>query len=111
METGGSLPLSQQPAISPCSEPDQSSVYLPTQFLKMKLNIILRFTPSIPGGPFPSVSPQEPCMYPSSPPTRATFASHLIRLDFINQIVFVGETMHELRHLIFSPTPLLPRPS
>jgi hypothetical protein len=111
METGGSLPQSQQPAICPCSEPNQSSLYLPPQFLKMKLNIILRFMPSLPGGPFSSVFPQEPYMHPFSPPTRATFPAHLIRLNFITQIVFVGEKMHEPRHLIFSPTPLLPRPS
>jgi hypothetical protein len=33
MEPEGSLPCSQEPAIGPCPEPDESSLHLPTPFL------------------------------------------------------------------------------
>jgi hypothetical protein len=46
METEGSLPYLQEPAACPSPEPDQSSLRLPTTFLKIRLNIIL---PSVPG--------------------------------------------------------------
>ena len=87
METGGSLPHSQQPAISPCSEPDQSSLCFPPQFLKMKFQLTL----SLPGPPFPQFPHKNPVFTPSPPSIRATFPAHLIRLDFITQIVFGGE--------------------
>jgi hypothetical protein len=41
MEPWGSLPSSQEHATRPYPEPDQSSPYAPTYFLKIPLNIIL----------------------------------------------------------------------
>jgi len=45
MEPWRSLPQSQEPVLPPLPEPDQSSSYTLSQFLKVKFNIIL---PSIP---------------------------------------------------------------
>ena len=47
-EHEGSLPCSQQLATCPYPEPDQSSPFPPSHFLKLHLNIILPYTP----GPF-----------------------------------------------------------
>jgi len=40
-----SLPLLQEPAISPYSQPAQSSLALQTDFLKIDINIIIPSTP------------------------------------------------------------------
>ena len=45
METEGSLPHLQEPAACPYPEPDQSSLRLPTPFLRVHLNIILTSVP------------------------------------------------------------------
>jgi len=41
MEPEGSLPCSQEPAIGPYPEPNESSPYHPTYFSKIHSNIIL----------------------------------------------------------------------
>jgi hypothetical protein len=45
MESGSSILLLKVPATCPCPEPDQSSLCLPSHFLKINLNIILPSTP------------------------------------------------------------------
>ena len=45
MEAEGSLPQSQNPATCPYPEPVKSSPYPPTDFFKIRFNIILPFTP------------------------------------------------------------------
>ena len=45
MEPEGSLPHSQDPAICPCTVPDQSSPYPQSHFLKINFNIILPSRP------------------------------------------------------------------
>ena len=93
METGGSLPHSQQPAICSYSEPDQSSLCLPPQFLKMKVifssDLRLVFH-AIPFHQFPHKNPVCTHFLPPSPHT-CYISAHHIRLDFITQIVFGGE--------------------
>ena len=50
MKPEGSLRHSQQPATCPYPEPDRSSPYPASLFLKIHLNIILLFTPGTPNG-------------------------------------------------------------
>ena len=57
MQPEGSLPHSQVPASWPCPEPDQSSPFLPSHFLKIHFNIIV---PSMPGSSKWSLSPKFP---------------------------------------------------
>jgi hypothetical protein len=52
MEPTGSLPCSQEPATSPCSEPDEFRPHLRTYFLKIHSNIVL---PGFPSDLLPSV--------------------------------------------------------
>ena len=87
METWGSSPHLQEPATSPCSEPNKSSPYLP-HLLKTLLNII---PPSTPGSSNLSPSFRFPYHYPActSPvPIRATYPAHLILLNLMTRILF-----------------------
>ena len=62
MEPEGSLPHSQEPAISPYPDPDQSSPCPTFHFLKIHFNIILPYTPRIFQWSFPLRYPH-PTLY------------------------------------------------
>jgi hypothetical protein len=56
MEPEGLLQCSQEPATSPCPEPDQPSPYHPILLVKIHFNII-HLRQSLPSGHFPSGLP------------------------------------------------------
>ena len=85
------------PATSLYSEPDQSSPCLPSQFLKIHLNMILLPTPASSEWSLSLRFPQQNPVY-TSLPIRAIYTAHHILLDFITRIIF-GE---EHRSLISS---------
>jgi len=96
MKPEGSLPHSQVPATSLCSETDQSSPGPISLFLKIHLNIIL---PSTPGCSKWSLSLRVPyqnlCMRLFSAPIRATCPVRLIFLDLITPTI-LGEQYRSL---------------
>ena len=89
MEPEGSIALLQVPATSLHSEPDQSSPCLPSHFLKIHLNIILRFTPASSEWSLSFRFPHQTPAY-TSLHIRATWTDHLILLDLITLII-LGE--------------------
>jgi len=83
MESEGSLLRLKVPTICPSPEPDQSSPYSPSHFLKLHLNII---TLSIPGSSKWSLSLRFPHQNPvrTSPLHKTCYmlrASHSFRFD------------------------------
>ena len=71
-----SLQYSQQPVTGPCPEPDQSSPHHPFMFLEDPSHL----RPGLPSGPFPAVSPPNPCKH-LSPLIHATCPAYLIPPD------------------------------
>jgi len=82
MEPESSLPLSQQPATSPCPEPDQSTPHLSDGFLQDRL---LTLSPLLHPGLFPPRFPPKTLHAHLFSPTRATCPAHLNMLDVITR--------------------------
>ena len=80
MEPESSLPLSQQPATSPCPQSDQSTPRLSDEFLQDRL---LTLSSLLHPCLFPPSFPPETLHAPLFSPTRATCPAHLIMLDVI----------------------------
>jgi hypothetical protein len=70
-----SLPHSQVPSICPYPEPDQSSPYPPSRFLKIHQNIILPFTPRYPKWSLSLRFPHQNPVYATLVPHRRYFLS------------------------------------
>jgi hypothetical protein len=87
MESGSSLPQSQEPATCPCPEPDPS-LASPFYFLNIRFNIIISSIPSCYKWSLSLRSPHQNSLCISSLPIRATCPAHLIILNFISQEVF-----------------------
>jgi len=62
-----------------------------SHFLKIYLNIILRFTPRSPSGFSLSCFPIKILYAPLLSPTRATCPAHFIRIDFITRTILCEE--------------------
>ena len=89
----GSLPRLQEPATCPYSEPDQSSPYPHIPFPEDPFEYyLLIYACVFQVVSFPQVSPP---VYASPLPIRATYAAHLILLDFINRAI-LGEEYRSL---------------
>jgi len=111
MEPECSLPHLQEPVTCTYPEPDPSSPWLPSHFLKVHLNNIL---PSTPGSSKWSLSlkfPQQNPVYTSHLPVRATHTAHLILLDLMTRIILgedYGSLSSSLRSLFSTRLLLLP---
>jgi hypothetical protein len=71
-------------------EPDQSSPYPISHFLKIHLSIITLSTPGFPQWSLSVRFSHQNPVHASPPPIRATYPAHLILLDFIT-LATVGE--------------------
>ena len=100
MEHGDLLQDSQEPAASPCLQPDQSIPCPPSRFLKITFNIILHLYLGLPSGLFSSSFPKK-TLY-ATHPMRATCRANL--LDFLTRIIF-GERY--IPNIQFVSVPLL----
>ena len=102
METEGSLPHSQAPAICPYPKPRQSSPCSHPTSWRLILILSFQLCLVLPSGLFPQQNP----VYTSPFPIRCTLPAHLILLDLINRIIFYEEyrsLSSSLRSFLHSP--------
>jgi len=88
MEPECPLPQSQASATGPYPEPDQSSLSLPSHFLKIHFNIILPCAPKSSKWSISIGIPHQNSACTSPVSLRATCSAHHIFLDFIARIIF-----------------------
>ena len=107
-KTKGSSPHSQQPATCPYPEPDQTSAYFPSQFLKINFNFIL---PSMPRSFRCSLSLRFPHQNPPLPLPKLL---HTLPISFFliwtSEWYLVRSTEHKAHCYVAFSTPLSPQP-
>ena len=91
MEPEGSLPYSQVPAIYPYPEPTPSSLHPPPTSWWSILILSSHLHLGLPNGLIPSGFPTRTLCTPHPSPMRATYAAHLILLDFTTRTILGRE--------------------
>ena len=100
MEPEGSLPLSQEPATCPYSEPEKSSPCNHPTSWRSIVTLSSHLCPGLPSGVLSSAFPTKTLYTPLLSPTRVTCSSHFIILDLITRITFGEEYMQVTKLLI-----------
>jgi len=113
MEPRGSLPHSQEPAICPCPEPDQSSSYPhPTSWILFSITSHLPL--GLPSGLFSSEFFTKTLYPPLVSSIRAICPAHLILLDLITRMKFreknrsLSSSLYSLLHFPLTSSLLSP---